>query len=185
MIRVVYDRKTLPLNSWPRPEGTGAVRRRSYVPRSIGRVCVRARLDPIRWIVASIHGIPDWASEGEVRIYGGSIQDPRTPGADSFAVRQGLGITTTAVRSLAYADLYCGGCRHRPAGMYGTLYGFSHRGYTCKTGSYACGSSLSSYPAGSPRTLRFSRGCPYRATDARQVAGDARRNSVGSRAAIA
>ena len=24
---------------------------------------------------------------------------------------------------------------------------------------------------GSPRTLRFSQGCPYRATDARQVAG--------------
>jgi hypothetical protein len=32
---------------------------------------------------------------------------------------------------------------------------------------------------------RFSRGCPYRATDARQVAGDACRDPVGSRAAIA
>lgn len=33
----------------------------------------------------------------------------------------------------------------------------------------AHGSSLSSYPAGSPRTLRFSRGCLYRATDAQQA----------------
>jgi hypothetical protein len=31
----------------------------------------------------------------------------------------------------------------------------------------------SSYPAGSPRTHSFSRDCPYRATDARQVADDA------------
>jgi hypothetical protein len=33
--------------------------------------------------------------------------------------------------------------------------------------------SRSSYPADSPRTLHFSQGCPYRATDARQVASDA------------
>jgi hypothetical protein len=33
--------------------------------------------------------------------------------------------------------------------------------------------------------LRFSRGCPYRTTDARQVAGEACRNLVRSRAVIA
>src|SRR5437763_2527782 len=41
--------------------------------------------------------------------------------------------------------------------------GFSHRGRHARRS--ACGSSRSSYPAGSPRTLRFSQGCPYRATD--------------------
>src|SRR5438270_3828107 len=58
--------------------------------------------------------------------------------------------------------------------------GFSHRGRHARRS--ACGSSLSSYPAGSPRTRRFSRDYPYRATDARQVAGDACPNPVGSRA---
>jgi DNA-binding transcriptional LysR family regulator len=61
-------------------------------------------------------------------------------------------------------------------------FGFSHRGRHARRS--ACGSSPSSYPAGSPRTRRFSRDCPYRATDARQVAGDTCRNPVGSRAAI-
>ena len=45
----------------------------------------------------------------------------------------------------------------------------NHRGRHARRS--ACGSSRSSYPAGSPRTPRFSRGYPYRATDARQVAG--------------
>src|SRR5205814_1254619 len=49
----------------------------------------------------------------------------------------------------------------------------------------ACGCSQSSYPKDLPPTLHFSRVCPHRATDARQVAGDACRNPVGSRAAIA
>ena len=49
--------------------------------------------DPIRWIVISIHGIPDWASEGEIPATGVPF---RTTDADAqiAAVRQGLGMTT-------------------------------------------------------------------------------------------
>src|SRR3546814_7369455 len=49
--------------------------------------------DPIRWIVISMHGIPDWASAGEVRTTG--VPFRVTDGeAQIVAVRQGLGITT-------------------------------------------------------------------------------------------
>jgi DNA-binding transcriptional LysR family regulator len=49
--------------------------------------------DPIRWIVISIHGIPDWAREGEVRTRG--VPFRTTDGeAQIVAVRQGLGMTT-------------------------------------------------------------------------------------------
>jgi DNA-binding transcriptional LysR family regulator len=49
--------------------------------------------DPIRWIVISAHGIPDWASEGEVRTTGVPF---RTTDAETqiAAVRQGLGMAT-------------------------------------------------------------------------------------------
>src|ERR1700681_1125444 len=49
--------------------------------------------DPIRWIVISIYGIPDWAGEGEVRTTGVPF---RTTDAETqiVAARQGLGITT-------------------------------------------------------------------------------------------
>ena len=44
-------------------------------------------------IVISIHGIPDWASEGEVRTTG--VPFRTTDGeAQIVAVRQGIGITT-------------------------------------------------------------------------------------------
>src|ERR1700755_445235 len=60
-IRVVYDRKTLPLNLYSQkgPELFGAV----YMARD--RLAAwRARApDPFRWIVISSHGIPDWARE--------------------------------------------------------------------------------------------------------------------------
>ena len=62
------------------------------------------------------------------------------------------------------------GAGHRPCTCM-ERSGFSRRGRHARRS--ACGSSLSSYPAGSPLTLRFSRGCLYRATDAQQVAGDA------------
>lgn len=48
---------------------------------------------PIRWIVISMHGIPDWASEGEVC----TAEVPfRITDAEAqlVAVRQGVGITT-------------------------------------------------------------------------------------------
>ena len=49
--------------------------------------------DPIRWIVISMHGVPDWASEGEISTTGVPF---RTTDADAqiAAVRQGLGVTT-------------------------------------------------------------------------------------------
>jgi DNA-binding transcriptional LysR family regulator len=85
-IRVVYDRKTLPLNlhGLKGPELYGGV----YISRD--RL---AAPDPIRWIVISVHGIPDWASEGEVRTKGVPF---RTTDAEAqiVAVRQGLGIAT-------------------------------------------------------------------------------------------
>ncbi|TIN24084.1 MAG: LysR family transcriptional regulator [Mesorhizobium sp.] len=90
-IRVVYDRKTLPLNlhGLKGPELFGSV----YMSRDRLAAWRAGASDPIRWIVISVHGIPDWASEGEVRTTGGPF---RTTDAEAqiVAVRQGLGITT-------------------------------------------------------------------------------------------
>jgi DNA-binding transcriptional LysR family regulator len=48
--------------------------------------------DPIRWIVISSHGIPDWAREGEVRTTG--VPFRTTDGeAQVVAAQQGLGMT--------------------------------------------------------------------------------------------
>jgi DNA-binding transcriptional LysR family regulator len=90
-IRVVYDRKTLPLNlhGLKGPEVFGGV----YMSRDLLDVWRAGATDAIRWIVISIHGIPDWAREGEVR----TTEVPfRTTDAEAqiVAVRQGLGITT-------------------------------------------------------------------------------------------
>jgi len=90
-IRVVYDRKTLPLNlhGLKGPELFGGV----YMSRDLlaaWRAGARAR---IRWIVKSNHGIPDWAREGEVR----TTDVPfRTTDAEAqiAALRQGLGMAT-------------------------------------------------------------------------------------------
>jgi DNA-binding transcriptional LysR family regulator len=90
-IRVVYDRKTLPLNlhGLKGPEVFGGV----YMSRARLVTWRAGAPDPIRWIVISNHGIPDWATEGEVRTTGVPF---RTTDAEAqiAAVRQGLGITT-------------------------------------------------------------------------------------------
>ena len=90
-IRVVYDRKTLPpnLHGLKGPELFGAV----YMSRDRLAAWRAGAPDPIRWIVISMHGIPEWASAGEVRITGVPF---RTTDAEAqlVAVRQGLGITT-------------------------------------------------------------------------------------------
>src|ERR1700719_2347969 len=67
-IRVVYDRKTLPLNlhGLKGPELFGGV----YMSRDRLAAWRAGARDPIRWIVISMHGIPEWASEGEVRTAG-------------------------------------------------------------------------------------------------------------------
>ena len=86
-IRVVYDRKTLPLNlhGLKGPELFGGV----YMSRDL----LAAWRDPVRWIVISSDGVPDWASEGEVRTTG--VPFRTTDGeAQIVAVRQGLGMTT-------------------------------------------------------------------------------------------
>jgi DNA-binding transcriptional LysR family regulator len=90
-IRVVYDRKTLPLNlhGLKGPELFGGV----YVSRDLLAAGRAGAPDPIRWIVVSMYGVPDWASEGEVRTTGVPF---RVADADAqlAAVRQGLGMTT-------------------------------------------------------------------------------------------
>src|SRR6202453_1054172 len=90
-IRVVYDRKTLPLNlhGLKGPELFGGV----YMSRDRLAAWRAGAPDPVRWIVISIHGIPDWASEGEVRTTGVPFRITDA-GAQIAAVRQGLGITT-------------------------------------------------------------------------------------------
>jgi DNA-binding transcriptional LysR family regulator len=90
-IRVVYDRKTLPpnLHGLKGPELFGGV----YISRDRLAAWRAGAPDPIRWIVISMHGVPDWASEGEV----GTTEIPfRITDAEAqlAAVRQGLGITT-------------------------------------------------------------------------------------------
>ncbi|WP_260596921.1 LysR family transcriptional regulator [Sphingomonas endolithica] len=90
-IRVVYDRKTLPLNlHGPKgPELFGGV----YISRDRLAAWRAGTADTIKWIVISMHGVPDWASEGELR----TTEVPfrvTDAGAEIAAVRQGLGITT-------------------------------------------------------------------------------------------
>src|SRR3546814_12997219 len=90
-LRVVYDRKTLPLNlhGLKGPELFGGV----YISRDRLAAWRAGTPDPLRWIVISMHGIPDWANEGEVRIPG--VPFRVTDGAAEIAaVRQGLGIPT-------------------------------------------------------------------------------------------
>jgi DNA-binding transcriptional LysR family regulator len=90
-IRVVYDRKTLPLNlhGLKGPDVFGGV----YMSCDRLAAWRAGAPDPIRWIVISIHGIPEWASEGEVGPTGVPF---RTTDAEAqiAAVRQGLGMTT-------------------------------------------------------------------------------------------
>jgi DNA-binding transcriptional LysR family regulator len=89
-IRVVYDRKTLPLNlhGVKGPELFGAV----YISRDRLATWRAGAPDPIRWIVISRHGIPEWASEGEIRTEGAPFRITDAE-AQIGAVRQGLGMT--------------------------------------------------------------------------------------------
>jgi DNA-binding transcriptional LysR family regulator len=90
-IRVVYDRKTLPLNlrGLKGPELFGAV----YLSRDRLAAWRAGAPDPVRWIVISSHGIPDWASEGDIRATG--VPFRTTDGeAQIVAAQQALGLTT-------------------------------------------------------------------------------------------
>jgi len=89
-IRVVYDRKTLPLNlhGLKGPDVFGGV----YISRD--RLAQwHSGGEPLRWIVIATHGVPEWANEGTVR----TTEVPfkvTDAAAEIAAVRQGLGITT-------------------------------------------------------------------------------------------
>lgn len=89
-IRIVADRKTLPLNL----HGLKGPEVFSGVYMSLDRLAaLRAGTpDPLRWIVIDDHGIPDWAREGEVHAIGAPF---RTPDAETqiIAAQQGIGMT--------------------------------------------------------------------------------------------
>jgi DNA-binding transcriptional LysR family regulator len=90
-IRVVYDRKTLPLNlhGLKGPELFGGV----YIARDQLAAWRAGASGPLRWIVISTHGIPDWASGGDVHTTAVPFR-VTDAAAEIAAVRQGLGLTT-------------------------------------------------------------------------------------------
>jgi DNA-binding transcriptional LysR family regulator len=89
-IRIVADRKTLPLNlhGLMGPELFSGV----YMSRDRLAAWRAGAPDPIRWIVIDNHGLPNWAREGEVRATGVPF---RAPDAEMqvVAVQQGIGMT--------------------------------------------------------------------------------------------
>ena len=89
-IRVVYDRKTLPLNlhGLKGPDLFGGV----YISRDLLAAWREGAADPIRWIVVSHNGVSDWALEGEIRA-AGALFKIIDGGTQIAAVRQGLGMT--------------------------------------------------------------------------------------------
>ena len=127
-IRVVYDRKTLPLNlhGMKGPEVFGGV----YMSRDRLAAWRADAADPMRWIVISIHGTPDWASEGEVRTTGVPFRTTDAA-AQIVAVRQGLGIATLPC-FVGDADPLLARAPGADLHMYGTLWLLTH-GETRKT----------------------------------------------------
>jgi len=90
-IRVVYDRQTLPpnLHGLKGPDVFGGV----YISRDRLTAWREGAADPVRWIVISMHGVPNWADAGDVGTAG--ILFRVTDGEGQLAaVRQGLGVTT-------------------------------------------------------------------------------------------
>jgi DNA-binding transcriptional LysR family regulator len=89
-IRIVADRKTLPLNlhGLKGPQLFSSV----YMSRDRLAAWRTGTPDPIRWIIIDNHGIPDWARDGEVHTTGAPF---RTPDAETqiIAAQQGIGMT--------------------------------------------------------------------------------------------
>ena len=173
-IRVVYDRKTLPLNlhGLKGPELFGGV----YMSRDRLAAWRAGAPDPIRWIVISMHGIPDWAREGEVP----TTEVPfRTTDAEAqiVAVRQGLGMTTLPC-FVGDADPLLVRVPGTDLHMHGTLWLLT-QGETRKTKRVRLFTEFVSRRLAAYAPLLA--GLSSRATDARQVADDACRNPVGSR----
>ena len=117
-IRIVYDRKSLPINlhGLKGPELFGGV----YI--SFDRLAAwrAGSTDPIRWIVTSVDGIPGRASEGEVRTTGVPF---RTTDAEAqiVAARRGLGMTTLPC-FVGDADPLLGRVPGTDLQMYGTVW---------------------------------------------------------------
>lgn len=89
-IRVVYDRKTLPLNlhGLKGPEVFGGV----YIASDRLTAWQAGAPDPVRWIVISSHGIPDWARKSD--IHGSGVPFKTTDGESQIeAARRGVGMT--------------------------------------------------------------------------------------------
>ena len=126
------------------PELFGGV----YMSRDLLAAWHAGATDRIRWIVRNNQGIPDWAREGEVPA--SEIPFRTTDaGAQIVAVRQGYGM---AMLPCFVGEAERSGCSCRVRRARRSAYG----------------SSPSSYPAGSPRTYRFSRDCPIPAIDERR-----------------
>ena len=87
-IRVVYDRKTLPLNlhGLKGPELFGGI----YMSRDLLAARRAGAPDP-RWITVSANGVPDWVREAEVRTKGPPFRITDFD-AQIAAVRQGIGM---------------------------------------------------------------------------------------------
>jgi DNA-binding transcriptional LysR family regulator len=115
-IRVVYDRKTLPLNlhGLKGPELFGGV----YVSRDRLAAWRAGAPDRLRWIVISSDGIPDWAREVSATGIPFRITDGE---AQIAAVRQGLGITTLPC-FVGAADPLLARVPDSDLHMYGTLW---------------------------------------------------------------
>jgi len=115
-IRVVYDRKTLPLNlhGLKGPELFGGV----YMSRDRLTASPTGAPDRIRWIIISSDGIPDWAREVSVTGMPFRITDGE---AQIAAVRQGLGMTTLPC-FVGDADPLLARVPGADLHMYGTLW---------------------------------------------------------------
>jgi molybdate transport repressor ModE-like protein len=127
-IRVVYDRRTLPLNlhGLKGPDLFGGV----YMSRDRLTTWRAGAPEPVRWIVISAHGIPEWASEGDVRTTGVPFRTTDAA-AQIVAARQGLGITTLPC-FVGDADPLLARVPGTALHMYGTLW-FLTQGETRKT----------------------------------------------------
>jgi DNA-binding transcriptional LysR family regulator len=127
-IRVVYDRQTLPLNlhGLKGPELFGGV----YMARERLAAWRAGTPDPVRWIVISSHGVPEWAGEGEVGTAGVPFRVTDAE-AQLVAARQGLGMTTLPC-FVGDADPLLVRVPGSPLHMYGTLWTLT-QGETRKT----------------------------------------------------
>jgi molybdate transport repressor ModE-like protein len=165
-IRVVYDRKTLPLNlhGLKGPELFGGV----YMSRDRLAAWRAGAPDPIRWIVVSQNGISDWAREGEVPTAG--VPFKTTDGETQIAaVRQGLGMTILPC-FVGDADPWLVRAPGAGLHMHGTLWLLT-QGETRKTKRVRLFTEFVSHRLAAYAPLLA--GLSVRAVDAQQAAADA------------